>query len=291
MRNPTCESVPSVSIGFPVFNNSKYIKNALDTILNQSFKDFELIISDNASTDDTPKICQSYAEKDSRIKYFRQEKNFGAIQNFKFVLEKSSSSYFLWAASDDLRNDQWLECCYETLKSNPDAAIAYGSTQAIDNNGKEIDHFMNRGKFSICGSSFWRRIFFWNLFEGTGKAVVIYGIFNTNLTPLNRYLELCVQGKIYHDLTILFSVLKDGNFVYAKNALLYKRVHSESEESKLIGNRTLLMKIFWPFPRRLFSDYYKNSNLFEKLVQIIFFPIKITIAYISRVKLFYHISK
>ena len=78
---------PKVSIGLIVYNGGKYLKNAIDSFLNQTFKNFEIIISDNASTDDTKKICQEYARLTNRIKYVRQVKNQGAIFNFKHVLE------------------------------------------------------------------------------------------------------------------------------------------------------------------------------------------------------------
>lgn len=102
------QTAPRVSIGMPVFNGEKYIRDALDSLLNQTFSDFELIISDNASTDRTEEICCEYASRDSRISYFRQTENNGAITNFQFVLDQASGEFFMWAAYDDLWSQNYL---------------------------------------------------------------------------------------------------------------------------------------------------------------------------------------
>lgn len=95
---------PKVSIGMPVYNGEKYIREALDSLLAQTFTDFELIISDNASTDGTEAICREYVARDLRIRYVRQSENRGAAANFQFVLDESRGDYFMWAAADD----SWL---------------------------------------------------------------------------------------------------------------------------------------------------------------------------------------
>src|SRR5262245_57216615 len=94
--------VPRVSIGLPVYNGAKYLAEAIDSLLEQTFSDFELIISDNGSTDATPAICEEYAAKDGRIRFLRQEINRGLAWNWNCVLEESRGAYFKWAACDDL---------------------------------------------------------------------------------------------------------------------------------------------------------------------------------------------
>ena len=101
--------VPKVSIGMPVYNGEKYIREALNSLLTQTYTDFELIISDNASTDKTEEICKEYAGRDIRIKYFRQPHNKGAFFNFNFVLKQSRGEYFMWAAHDDTRDPLFIE--------------------------------------------------------------------------------------------------------------------------------------------------------------------------------------
>lgn len=104
-------SIPTVSIGMPVYNGEKYIREALDSLLAQTFNDFEIIISDNASVDKTQEICQKYASNDSRIRYVRQKENTGANINFEFVLKEARGRFFMWAACDD----RWLPACLEQM--------------------------------------------------------------------------------------------------------------------------------------------------------------------------------
>lgn len=104
----------------PVFNGEKTIEAALDSILGQSHPDFELIISDNASTDRTEEICRQYAKEDCRIHYIRQPQNIGAAKNFLYVLEQSQAQYFMWATSDDVKSVDFLANNYLFLIKNPD---------------------------------------------------------------------------------------------------------------------------------------------------------------------------
>ena len=95
-------AVPRVTIGLPVYNGENYLAEAIDSILGQTFTDFELIISDNASTDRTEEICRRYAAEDDRIRYFRHDRNRGASPNYNFTVEKARGEYFKWAAHDDV---------------------------------------------------------------------------------------------------------------------------------------------------------------------------------------------
>ena len=90
---------PNISIGMPVYNGAKTIEKTINSLLAQTFKDFELIISDNASDDETENICQKFAGKDSRIRYIRQDKNIGLYQNENFLLSKATGKYFMFSAS------------------------------------------------------------------------------------------------------------------------------------------------------------------------------------------------
>jgi glycosyltransferase involved in cell wall biosynthesis len=115
---------PPVSVGMPVYNGAKHIATALDSILSQTFGDFELIISDNASTDRTEEICRAYATRDSRIRYIRNPENLGASPNFNKVFEVSSGGkYFRWAAHDDLLTATCLEKHKEILDNGPASAV------------------------------------------------------------------------------------------------------------------------------------------------------------------------
>ena len=112
---------PSISIGLPVFNGERFLKKTIDSILSQTFFDFELIISDNASTDNTKNICQDYVIKDNRVRYFRRSQNNGFCDNYKFVLQRSNGIFFMWIAADDLLGDnEYLKNLYKNFKNDID---------------------------------------------------------------------------------------------------------------------------------------------------------------------------
>jgi len=118
--------VPHVGIGLPVYNGQKHIALALDSILAQSYENFELIVSDNASTDRTEEICRDYASRDRRIRYFRNPENLGAARNYNRVFELfTGGKYFRWHAHDDLIAPTNLEKCVRILEESPSASLAF----------------------------------------------------------------------------------------------------------------------------------------------------------------------
>jgi glycosyltransferase involved in cell wall biosynthesis len=123
---------PKVSIGLPVRNGGQHLAEAIDAILAQTFRDFELIISDNASTDDTPAICATYAARDPRVRVIRQERNIGAARNFNLVFARSTGKYFKWAAHDDLIHPSYLEACLAALEAQPDAVLCQSLVEIVD---------------------------------------------------------------------------------------------------------------------------------------------------------------
>src|ERR671915_430558 len=93
---------PLVSIGLPVYNGANYLRKAVETILEQSYESLELIISDNASTDDTADICRDLSARDARIRVSRNAQNVGAARNYNIVFNAARGKYFKWAAHDDV---------------------------------------------------------------------------------------------------------------------------------------------------------------------------------------------
>jgi len=116
--------VPAVSIGMPVYNAEQYLPATIGAILAQDFRDFELIISDNASTDRSAEICEGFARQDSRIRFVRQPSNRGATVNFRFVLDQSRAPLFMWAAADDVRSPDFLSRTVAVLQRRPDVIAA-----------------------------------------------------------------------------------------------------------------------------------------------------------------------
>jgi glycosyltransferase involved in cell wall biosynthesis len=123
----------------PLYNAERYVREALDALLAQDYENFELIISDNASTDATESICREYAARDGRIRYGRAESNMGAVWNFRRVFELARGEYFMWAAFDDLRAPEYVSRCVAALESRPDAVMCCTGIQIIDEAGRDIE--------------------------------------------------------------------------------------------------------------------------------------------------------
>lgn len=125
----------------PVFNGEKYLRESIGSILNQTYSDFELIISDNASTDRTQEICKEYAHKDKRIKYYRNKQNLGGPKNYNRVFELSSSEYFKWAAYDDVLAPDYLRRCIDVLDNDSSVVGCHCRTGRIDQNGNFLGYY------------------------------------------------------------------------------------------------------------------------------------------------------
>ena len=126
---------PRLTVGLPVYNGASYVAESLDALLGQSFDDFELIISDNASTDATGDICRQYEKQDSRVSYHRQPRNIGLAPNHNFVVGEARGKLFKWAAGDDLYARDLLRLCVEAMEADPDVVLAHSYTAMIDSTG------------------------------------------------------------------------------------------------------------------------------------------------------------
>lgn len=137
------ERQPLVSIGIPVYNGERSIKQALDALRSQTYDNLELVISDNASTDSTGEICREYATKDRRIKYLRNPVNVGLYENFRRVVNLATGEYFMWAAADDLKPPTAVEHCVQAILRNERAVTAHGIILVRTANGKESAEYPN----------------------------------------------------------------------------------------------------------------------------------------------------
>jgi glycosyltransferase involved in cell wall biosynthesis len=135
MTDTDQRSPPRLTMGLPVFNGARFLPEALDSLLEQTFGDFRLVVSDNASTDATGEIAQDYAQRDSRISYVRHEQNRGAAWNFNYVVGLARTEYFKWAAADDICAPNFVERCIEVLDREPDVLCCHARTRKIDERG------------------------------------------------------------------------------------------------------------------------------------------------------------
>ena len=128
-------AAPRLSIGLPVYNGEDYLAESLEALLGQTYEDFELIISDNASTDGTTDICRRYARQDSRIRYFRQSRNLGCNPNHNFVIEQARGELFKLASDDDLYARDLLKHCVDVLDECPRYVLVHSWSALIDASG------------------------------------------------------------------------------------------------------------------------------------------------------------
>lgn len=271
---------PAVSIGMPIYNGEKYIREALDSLLGQSFANFELIISDNASTDGTEGICLEYAARDARIRYIRQPKNLGALANFKFVLDEARGAHFMWAATDDVWDPQWIGGMLNAMQTTGSGA-AFGKVQCINERSEAIDHYANNLVFDYRGSSLVRRLKYFLQFEGAGKANPIYALWKADAL---RGIRL---DEYQYDYLIVFDLLKNVELAEGGDSRIYKRIHSDCEgggvpatlDRGIIGTLGgVLRHLLHPLPGSLISDYFRLAGN-NKAVFVAVLPIKYLVAY------------
>lgn len=137
--------LPDASIGLPVFNGADYIRRSVQTILEQDYENIELIISDNASTDETEAICRDLADKDQRVHYSRNEVNIGAAGNYNKVFHAAKGRYFKWAAHDDECHPSMVRRCVEVLESSPaSVTMVYPLGELIDGEGRTLVSGLDR---------------------------------------------------------------------------------------------------------------------------------------------------
>jgi glycosyltransferase involved in cell wall biosynthesis len=133
------DTVPRLSIGLPVYNGENYLAASLDALLSQTFDEFELIVSDNASSDGTEAICRDFEARDGRIVYHRQEVNRGASWNFNHTFALARGEYFKWAAHDDLHAPTFLERCVAALDAEPALVLCFTQAAVVDEQGYRVE--------------------------------------------------------------------------------------------------------------------------------------------------------
>jgi glycosyltransferase involved in cell wall biosynthesis len=130
--------MPELRLGLPVYNGERFLAQTLEGLRQQTYGDFELVISDNASTDATEQICREQARQDRRIRYERLDRNLGAVANFNRVFTPGAAPYFKWVAHDDAYDARYLATCMDVLTRHPDVVLAHTATAFIDGNGCEF---------------------------------------------------------------------------------------------------------------------------------------------------------
>ncbi|MDC0038084.1 glycosyltransferase family 2 protein [Gammaproteobacteria bacterium] len=142
--------MPTISIGIPVYNGEKTLGASIDALLQQTYSDFDIIISDNNSTDATATICAEYAEKDTRIRYVKQKDNMEIGHNSQSTLRDVTADYFFWNAHDDVRSKDFLQKNNDFLDAN-NTFVGSASPNCFDDE-KSNDNSWSR--FSLEGTTY-----------------------------------------------------------------------------------------------------------------------------------------
>jgi glycosyltransferase involved in cell wall biosynthesis len=211
-----------VCIGMPVYNGRKYVGAAIESILAQTFTDFELVISDNASTDDTAEICQSYAAKDSRVRFSKIAANVGANLNFERVYRLGHGQYFKWAAHDDLIAPTFIQKCVEALDADASAVLAYPRAHFIDERGA----FLKDYNVKLPTDSDWPFVRFHAIVTAPHKVThnfEIFGLMRRSATDLIPQQGNYAAG----DRVFLARLALYGKFIEVPEDLFLSRFHAE----------------------------------------------------------------
>jgi glycosyltransferase involved in cell wall biosynthesis len=222
---------PKVSIGLPVYNGEKYLAGALDGVLRQSFDDFEVVVSDNASTDRTREICAEYCNRDSRVRYARNETNIGAARNFNRAFELTRGAYFCWFAYDDLYDDRYLELCVDVLDRDPRVSLCHSRVGLINELGAPIaqtGEFLgpdgrpvrHSDKYGVAES---QRVAarFKDVLHNVSWCLQLFGLMRTD-NVRRTGLQRSYYGA---DKVFLAEISLMGRFHQIEKTLFYKRVH------------------------------------------------------------------
>lgn len=285
--------IPKVSIGLPVYNGEKFIKKRIENLLEQTFTNFELIISDNCSTDSTFEICDEYARKDSRIQCINQEKNIGAVCNFNFVLKKARGRYFLWVAVDDLLHPKFLEKNVAILDSMSNIVCSTSKIKMFGDftdwlNINEKDSFFTKlekriktsfshmDTFTVSGNYESKISLF---IKNCRHNQIFYGLYRMEV------LEKCIIEKSFigFDTAYSLNVLKYGDFFVIDDVLMYVFDGGESRSGMIGVARTINQSFFGLiFPYMPFTTWCKKNLGVKLFLKNIMFFIRLNcIGFIS----------
>ncbi|MEW1910361.1 glycosyltransferase family 2 protein [Kitasatospora sp. NPDC085895] len=212
---------PRLSIGLPVYNGEEYLAESLDAVLGQTYEDFELIVSDNASTDGTEEICRTYAARDSRIRYLRLHRNIGATPNHNLVFARSRGELFKWASHDDLYGRDLLLRCVEALDERPEVILAHTDQAVIDGAGQvTVPYEYGLATASPHAPERFRSM----LFEPGGDD--FYGVLRADVLRRVRPMDS------YHhaDRTFVAEIALHGPFHQVPELLYFRRDHPTRAE-------------------------------------------------------------
>lgn len=207
-----------VTIGVPVYNGEEFLGRALETLLAQDYPDFDILISDNASTDSTQAVALRYASADSRIRYVRQPENRGAAANFNFLVREATGEYFVWAAADDEHAPTFLSACLAVLARDPGVVLCYADTVDIDEQGQRLGRYPHR--FRTDAPTPHERLR--DLVAFDHECFQVFGLMRTAVLRDTRLIGPYADS----DRVLLAELALRGRFFEVPEVLFFRRQHS-----------------------------------------------------------------
>lgn len=247
------ESIPRVSIGMPLFNAENYVDEAIESVLGQSFSDFELIISDNASSDETLDLCQSWAKKDSRVRVVESSENLGAAWNYNRTVEMATAGLFRWQAHDDRCDLDMLRRLVLCFEQDPEIVLAYTHTRLIDQQGDEIrvlhDHL------AVDSPRVAKR--YRNIICNLNDCNSVFGLIDINVLRSTSVIAPYTSS----DRALLFELSLRGRFAEIPEPMFERRRHLGSS-LRAAKTRTELEQ--WFDPRKSKGSLFPGLTLFVR---------------------------
>lgn len=249
---------PTVSIGIPVYNGERFLAETLDSILAQEFTDFEVIISDNASTDRTPEVCAAYRARDTRLRYVRNDTNRGAAYNYNQTVRLARGRYFKWASYDDLLAPGYLGFCVAALDEQPTAVLAYPRATIIDEHGLEVRPHEDR--MDLGEPTPWARLrsFTWRW----SLCNPVFGVIRTEVLRRTRL----IQPHVSSDVPLLADLAVRGCFVEVPERLFFRRIHATTSHQGRLTRREIAA---WFDPESRPSVFANRTIVFGHILRVI----------------------
>ena len=251
-----------VDILLATYNGEKYLREQIDSILNQTHTEFRLLISDDGSTDGTIEILKEYKEKDGRIDVFFQENNLGVVKNFEFLLEKVEAKYYMFSDQDDIWKETKIEKSLNKIEEGFD--LVYSDLEVVDEN------------LNVTYSSYWKlkgiynKIKKYNNFESLYLNNFITGCTMISKKELiNSFMPLPNTSKfVLHDYWISLIISQNGKIAYIEEPLIKYRQHKnnkvgskkKTDELKSIDE---IRSLFIQVKKEHFSVFIENENKFK----------------------------
>jgi len=257
----TSRSLPRVTVGVPVYNGERYLACTLDSLLNQTVRDFVVVVGDNASTDGTAAIVRAYAARDARVRHVRHPRNLGAAANYSRLCEMAETEFFRWSAADDCSEPRFLEACLEGLERDPQAVLVYPRIMLIDAEGQPLGEYEEGLHLPHARPS----DRFFTLLQNSRLCNALYGLGRTEALRRTR---LC-GSYLGSDIVFEAELTLYGKILEVPETLLLRRMHADSFTSMTLEQQ----REFYNPGRRRRVELYRWRHVAEHVRSVIRAPL------------------